>query len=218
MPYVISSGTLVPAGPPTPVVMPAIARRGITLYPALTQAYQTIYRTQPNVRTVVSFLGINISQLPIRMFRRVDEINRQSCFDHPVAMLLRNPNIRTSRFKFMRALVEDLGIFDNFIALKISDPRTPRKQLVRIPPQRVEVLGPNFLFPDTYRIYLPLKPFLDVDHTQVLHIYGYNPEDSLGTVADRDVAAHHRRGQRRRRVPRAAVVERRPRLGVHRTS
>lgn len=202
MGFVQSSGELIATS--APLNAQVIEPRGITLYPNLIASYEAIYRSQPNIRTVVSFLGKNIAQLNLKLYRRNSDTEREHLYDHPLARLMRTPNHRTSRYSFLRTLVEDLGTFDNFIAVKITDPRTKTQMLVRFPPRLVEVLGNDGLFPTTYRITPPGRPFVDLDYTQVVHICGYNPSEprwglspieSLRRLIAEDAAAGEHREQ-----------------------
>lgn len=177
MGFVVSEGTVVDAGSSSsPALLTPSRPIGISTYGGLTMAYEAIYRSQPNVRTVVSFLGRNIAQLKLKLYRRVGDVERRHERDHDGERVIRRPNPRTSRNAFFRALAEDLGIYDNFYALKVN--AAPGKRaLVRIPPAYVEPVGTNWLFPDGYRLLLlrdqPIYPY-----SSFVHLHGYNPDDN----------------------------------------
>jgi HK97 family phage portal protein len=204
MGFIQSAGELVATTPGAPTNSQVIEPRGITLYPNLVASYEAIYRSQPNIRTVVSFFGKNMAQLTIKLYERLDDTERRRLHDHPLDSMLRRPNHRTSRYSFFRTLVEDLGTFDNFIALKLSDPRTKTRMLIRFAPRLVTVLGNDGLFPTMYRITPPGRPYFDVDYTQVVHLHGYNPSEarwglspieSLRRLIAEDAAAGEHREQ-----------------------
>lgn len=174
MGFVQSDGVVVGTGSPFPPNRVAERPYGITSYGGYTLAYEVLYRRQPNVRTVVSFLGRNMAQLRRKLFERVDDTNRAYRRDHPLDRLMRRPNPRTSRYAFNRALVEDLGVFDNALALKVRSGE--RVALLRIPPQHVEPIGANWLFPEAFRLLnLPGRPEIPAD--QMVHLHGYNPSE-----------------------------------------
>jgi HK97 family phage portal protein len=187
VPFIQSGGTIVgtPSSVgPTPGAGFVTRPFGISVYGGLTAAYELIYATQPNVRTVVSFLGRNVAQLHAKLYERVSDTERAYRRDHPLDRLLRRPvpvpspgenGPRVARYSFMRALVEDLGIFDNHVSLKVRA-AGDRLALIRIPPQYVEPVGLNLLFPDGFRITsIPGAPIFAAG--DVLHLHGYNPID-----------------------------------------
>lgn len=177
MAVVQSEGTIMGvAGPLAQLGSPPLT--GIVTYSGMIASYQTIYRTQPNVRTVVSFLGKNIAQLDMKLFRRKSDAEREHLRDHPAARTLRHPNHRTSRYSFMRALVEDLGTFDNAFAVKVRDPRVPNVvELIRVPPQFVAPMGENWLWADAYKL-LGTRNQPEIPWGQMIHLHGYNPDDA----------------------------------------
>lgn len=190
----------------------------ITNYSGLTTAYETIYQTQPNVRTVVSFLGRNMGQLNLKLYRRVSDNERRHERDHPMARLLRRPNPRESRFSFFRALIEDLGVFDNWLALKLKASSSDQRALLRIPPQYVTPIGDNWLFPEAYRI-SAFGRTLEREASEFLHLRGYNPVDprwglspieTLRRLLSEDSAAGEYREQLWSRGARTSGVIRRP--------
>lgn len=141
-----------------------------------TVSYEDIYRTQPHVRTVISFLARNIAQLGIHVFQRVSDTDRERLADHPLAALLARPNSRTTRYRLIDALVNDLGIFDNAYWIKAKVDGQPHG-LIRVPPKMVTPLGENWMFADKYRV-KGGKGYKDFDPEQIVHFRGYNPSDS----------------------------------------
>lgn len=176
--------------------------RGIASFRGTSSSYEAIYRSQPNIRTVVDFLGRNIGQLTPRLLERVSDVDTRATHDHPLAQLLRKPHPRWSKHRFYKSIVEDLGVFDNFIAAKIKLPGSGQtRALSRIPPQWVDPIGGDWLTPDGFRLtftgeILPLE--------SVVHICGYNPVDArwglspietLRQILDEDMAASEAREQ-----------------------
>ena len=113
--------------------------------------YAEIWRTQESVRTVVSFLARNIAQLPLHMFERVGDADRRRLTEHPLAVMLRQPNPWTTRYRFINSLVHDFAIYDNAYWLKTRiDADT--NGLVRIPPKLVTVDGDDWLTPSGFKV------------------------------------------------------------------
>lgn len=147
----------------------------LTIYELRTLDYSAIYRTQPNVRTVVEFLARNIAQLGLHSFRRIDDTDRERLTDHPLPTLIGRPSLRTSRYRLIESTIVDLGIWFNAFWLKIR-PVDPIG-LIRIPPRFVQVVG--FLEPTGYIVRFPGKPPLELDASLVVHLRGPNPDDEL---------------------------------------
>lgn len=68
---------------------------------AMPWEYDKLWRTQPAVRTVVTFLARNIAQLGLPLYQRESDTERKRLQDHPLATLLRRPNPWTTRYRFI---------------------------------------------------------------------------------------------------------------------
>jgi HK97 family phage portal protein len=157
-----------------------ISRGALRLYGAnrYSADYATMYKTQPAVRTVVDFLAKNLAQLGLKVYRRVSDNEREHLGDHELGVTLRNPNPRTSRYRFWREIVTDRGIYDNAYAVKIRAVDNPKRRLyiVRVPASRVEIGGDNWLQPDHYKLKGGSKDLI-IEADRMIHFRGYNPED-----------------------------------------
>lgn len=106
----VSGGTPIPIGTPWSRYSPIQQR--IDISPFLSLEYFEIWRLQPSVRRVVSFLARNIAQLGIGVFERQSEAERAKVFEHPLAKLLYRPNPKMTPYRFKSTLIHDLGIYD----------------------------------------------------------------------------------------------------------
>lgn len=167
---IVSEGTLKTLHSPT---APPVAR--LQLADGVTQAYAEIWRTQPAVRTVVSFLARNIAQLGLPAFDRVGDTDRSKLdASHPLVRLLGRPTPRTTRYAWVNAMVHDLGIYDISYHVKIG---RPAGALLRVPVSMVTPKGESWLEPDYWEI-KGSKGTTEVGPEQMLCIHGYNPDDS----------------------------------------
>jgi HK97 family phage portal protein len=139
------------------------------------QSYAAIWKAQPNVRTVVSFLARNIAQLGIKTYRRVSDTDREHAKDHPLEFTLNQPNPRTTRYRLMFALVSDMAIYENAFWLKIKGDGG-RVIIVRIPPERVTPEGDNWLFADSFKV-TGTRGEKVFAANEVVHFTAYNPDD-----------------------------------------
>ena len=156
---------------------PKINYGSVKLYDQYNYDYATLYKSQPNVRTCVDFLARNIAQLGLHVFKRVGETDRQRLRDHPLALLIAQPllpEFKVTRYRLIESLVGDLGVYFNAFWLKVRG--QDRLQLLRVPPQYMEVSGR--LVATKYQIDLGTEK-KTLDPNDVVHFRGYNAESAI---------------------------------------
>lgn len=136
--------------------------------------YGQIYRRQPSVRTVISFLSRNIAQLALNTYQRVADADRRLLPDHPLARLLERPNPWTTRYRLICTLVCDLAIYD--AAYWLIEGRRDTRMLVRLDPRRMEPLGDNAFVVPRWRYNTGIG-YREIPAEQVVHFHGYGPDD-----------------------------------------
>lgn len=172
MTFVVTNGQLAVLDRAT-----AVAVSSVRVTDKLNLSYEDIWKTQPQVRTVVSFLARNIAQLKLHTYRRTSDTDRERLSQHPLAMLLTKPNPRTTRYRWFDALVNDLGIHDNAVWVKAKGDDGAPYGLLRLPPGQVTPVGDDWLWPEKYR-FRGARGYRDFDPDQVVHFRGYNPGDA----------------------------------------
>ena len=84
-----------------------------------------LYRTQPNLRAVISFLADNAAQVPIKVYERASDTDRPRVLDSPAALLLQKPNPDMTAYEFKRWMYSDLLLYERFLTLivpsKVTD-------------------------------------------------------------------------------------------------
>lgn len=140
--------------------------------------YDKIWRSQPAVRTVTSFLARNIAQLGLPLFKRQSDTERERLQDHPLAMLLRRPNPWTTRYRFINALVHDLAIYDSAYLLR-SKVEGSTAGLIRLPPMMVTPGGDNWLTPEEF-VFVGSKQRKTFPADQVVYFRGYSGYEDIG--------------------------------------
>jgi len=98
--------------------------------------YGAVYQRQPAVRSVVDFLARNIASLNLKVYRREANTDRTELDDHALAMLIRRPNPRMTRFRLLRDTVSSIAIYDRAYWRKIRS-RGRVVAIVHLPPSKV---------------------------------------------------------------------------------
>lgn len=70
-----------------------------------------LYRTQDNLNAVVNFLSNNLAQLPLKVYKRNGENDRERDRTSDAARVLWKPNDYQTQFEFIRALCTEFYIF-----------------------------------------------------------------------------------------------------------
>jgi HK97 family phage portal protein len=164
MAFVVSSGQLATTGAG---VTPMFSAMPI---PAAPWEYEAIWRTQPQVRTVISFLARNIAQVGIHTFRRVSDTDRERLTDHPLAQLLAEPLPGMTQYRFIERMVSDYALYDDFYAIKLR--MRGRRALLPVPPTLIRPAEGNWIAPKYYET----AGGRDFAPDEVVHIHGYTPE------------------------------------------
>ena len=83
-----------------------------------------LYRTQPNLRAVVSFLADNAAQIPIKVYERASDTDRPRVLDSPAALLLAKPNPDMTAYEFKRWMYSGLLLYERFLTLIVPSKAT----------------------------------------------------------------------------------------------
>jgi HK97 family phage portal protein len=165
MAFVVSSGELATTGAG---ILPSYAATSLRAAP---WEYETIWRTQPQVRTVISFLARNIAQLGVHVYRRVSDTDRERLTQHPLAQLLNSPLLGMTTYRFIERLVSDVALYDNWYGIKVKLNGTLR--ILPVPPTLIRPYGGNWIRPEKYQT----AGGKDFQPDEVIHIHGYSPTD-----------------------------------------
>ena len=113
-----------------------------------------LYQTQDNLRAVVDFLSNSIAQLPLKVYVRDGENERNRDRDSVAAKLLRRPNADQTEFEFIRALVIEYFVFGNVYVWVLPDAESESGYQLRIVPNDwiVNTEVKTSYAPDTIRI------------------------------------------------------------------
>lgn len=80
-----------------------------------------LYQSQDNLKAVVDFLAASIAQLPLNVYTRNAETDRERDRTSPAARLLWLPNSAMTEFEFIRALMTEYFVFGTVYVLVLPD-------------------------------------------------------------------------------------------------
>lgn len=102
-----------------------------------------LYQTQDNLQAVVNFLANSIAQLPLKVYTRDGETNRQRDRDSDAAKLLYRPNADQTEFEFIRALAVEYFVFGSVYVWVLPDAESESGLQLRIVPTEWLVKNPQ---------------------------------------------------------------------------
>jgi HK97 family phage portal protein len=138
---------------------------------------EELYRTQPHLRIVLSFVARNIAHLGLKAYARTSETDRERLRTDPLALLLSRPNPTMTMFELLESLASDLGLYDVAYWLLGEDADAPSGWVIQpIPPSWVvEQKGGNFFAPGSYVIANPDGRRTEISADDMLVFHGWNP-------------------------------------------
>lgn len=172
MAFVVSQGQLSAVSVSPPLVAPAYLQMADGVF----HEYGHLYRRQPQIRTVVSFLARNIAQLGLHTYRRVSDTDRERLTDHRLPRILAAPGAALTRYRLIERLVSDIGIYDKAFWVKVRQDSGEVLGVIPVPPSRMEIRGDNWLEPEKFVVH-GSRGELELDPDQVVHFHGYDPDD-----------------------------------------
>jgi HK97 family phage portal protein len=195
----------------------ALARVGIEYGDVGRMTVPELWRTQPHLRTVVSFLARNIAQTTLNAFVRVDDEQRLRDNTSRLAKLLRNPGDGRTPYDLIFALVGDLMLYDRaFWVVGVDDTGTDR--IRRLPPAWVSPIRVNPFEVSGY-LYAYGNDVAEIPAANVIEFSGYAPTgamdgsptiDTLRATLQEQIEATAYRLQTWKKGGRASAVLQRP--------
>lgn len=140
-----------------------------------------LYRTQPNLRAVVSFLADNAAQVPIKVYDRASDTDRPRVLDSPAALLLAHPNDDMTPFEFKRWMYSDLLLYERFLTLLTPSKATESGYELRpIPADWIQQYrGDSPFSPESIVIGVPGNTPIEIPAKYFVLFHGYNPTDPM---------------------------------------
>lgn len=140
-----------------------------------------LYRTQPNLRAVVSFLADNAAEVPIKVYERASDTDRPRVLDSPAAKLLANPNPDMTAYEFKRWMYSDLLLYERFLTLLIRSKVTESGWELRpIPATWIQQYrGSSPFAPESIVVGVPGNAPIEITADNYVLFHGYDPTDPM---------------------------------------
>lgn len=136
----------------------------------------SLWKSQPHLRTVVTFLARNIAQLGLHVYERIDETDRRRDRTSPAARALRAPDGVMTGYDLIYALVVDALLYDR--AYWFIGPSTSTSSgfmVRRLPPSWVSPHMADPFTVDHYVVTLDGRTSEKIPPDQILDFTGYSP-------------------------------------------
>lgn len=183
---------------------------------------EDMFRTQPNMRTLITFLARNIAQLGVHTYKRVSDTDRVREREDPLALLLKSPNDSMTTYELVYRWVADRALYDE--ALWVIEPNLDREsgwELQPIPPKWISRFGGGDHFGPAWVEILPpgATKATRVPKENYLYFHGWDPVNrnsgstpvsALKAILQEQIHAIGYRDQIWRRAGRVGVTVTRP--------
>ena len=138
-----------------------------------------LYRTQPNLRAVVSYLTDNAAQVPIKVYERVSETDRQRVMGSPAALLLARPNPDMTAYELKRRIYGDLYLYDRHVSILAPDADSESGWRLQPVPARwvVGYEGSNPFSPEALYVQPDNGTRIALPADRFVYFHGYAPDD-----------------------------------------
>lgn len=146
------------------------------------QSVEKLWRDQPNLRTVVSFLARNVAQLGLHTFERSEDGNHVRVRDGALARLISTPNEQQTTYELIYDLVATLALYDNAYWAVVQDTKSAAGWTIRpIPAPWVSVAEMHSEFVvKSYKVKTPHSAYpIIIPAEDMLVFHGWNPDETL---------------------------------------
>ena len=140
----------------------------------------TIYRQQPNLRTLISFLARNTAQLGLHTFERIGDTDRRRNTDDPAAVTLAHPNRTMTTYDLIYRLVADLALWDEALWLVTEDIESLSGWTIQPIPMRwvTKFKGGDLWGPSAVEVLPPgAKGPTTISMDEVIYFHGWDPDN-----------------------------------------
>lgn len=141
-----------------------------------------LYATQANLHAVVSFLADSVAQLPLKVYRRDGETDRQRDRESTAAKLLWRPNADQTSYELINALTVELFLMGCATLWLLPDPDSESGYQLRIIPREwiYDTDRETNYAPDVLKIHTGSGAFLEIKRNEFVQFRMYSPGNPGG--------------------------------------
>ncbi|MGX4711655.1 phage portal protein [Rhodococcus ruber] len=140
---------------------------------------ENVLRNQPSVRKVVNFIARNVASVPLHLFERISDTDRERVTDHVLAEVLGQPAPKVTPYRFWRDVMIDQLIHDRYCVL-FTETDTGLT-LTRLPAKRVRFKAdPDLGVMQTVRFRRSDGEVVEFEPDQCIYDVGYSPRGANG--------------------------------------
>jgi len=134
-----------------------------------------LWKSQPALRKVVSFIARNVASVSWHAYERVSDADRQRRASSPAERVLARPQRFQSGFRFWELITTDLMIFDRYVAV-VTD-----GGLTRIPPAQTRIVSNWLGQPSGIELLTPAgQDNIDLTEFPLMVGWGWSPGSAGG--------------------------------------
>lgn len=138
-----------------------------------------MWRTQPHLRTVLTFLARNTAHVGMHLYERRGDDDRRRDTTSVAAQLLRSPNSRMTMYDLLFALTIDRKLYDRAYWWVRPADRPSGYEIVRLPPAWVSPIAKNRFEVKEYDVVNDKGDVVKVPVGEVVDFTGYHPTSPL---------------------------------------
>lgn len=146
---------------------------------------QKLYQTQDNLKACVDFLSNSIAQLPLKVYKRNGETDRERDRDSVASKLLWRPNEDQTGYEFIRALASEYFVFGTVYVWVIPDADSESGWQIRIIPSEwiVNTRSLNAYAQASIRVSTSQGNVVDIPRTEFVQFKTYSPGNPGGYIS-----------------------------------
>ena len=146
---------------------------------------KTLYQSQDNLKAVVDYLANSIAQLPMKVYKRQGETDRERDRTSSAAKLLWIPNQDQTSYEFIRAVATEYFVFGCVYVWVIPDADSPSGYQMRIIPSEwvTKSVGGSAYAADAIQVTIGSGRSVEIPRTEFVQFKTYSPGSPGGYVS-----------------------------------
>ena len=146
---------------------------------------QRLYQSQDNLKACVDFLSNSVAQLPLKVYKRNDETDRERDRDSAASKLLWRPNEDQTGYEFIRALASEYFVFGTVYVWVLPDVDSDSGWQMRIIPSEwiVNTQSLNAYAQASIRVKTSQGNVVDIPRTEFVQFKTYSPGNPGGYIS-----------------------------------